>query len=62
MHQTSDAERNDPKNDYNNSDYTAETVSKFLAPKEHKRCRVGKSSFKNGEKITGPRPWERNDL
>jgi len=58
-HITTDAEKTDPTNDYNNSDYTVTKTDKFLTPKtETSGCRVPKATFKSGPVITKPRPWE----
>lgn len=67
IHHTTEAEKNDLNNDLVNSNYLAseapDTVPtlEFLKPiPTHKKIggRFKKSVFKQGEKITAPRPWE----
>ncbi len=61
-HYTTETDRNDPKNDFKNSEYVpseSAAKAKFLAEnKEVKRCRVQKTELENGGRVTKPRPWE----
>ena len=55
IHTTTDAERNDPRNDYTNGPYP-QMSGDFL--EETPRYGWVKNSFKNGEKVHSPRPQD----
>lgn len=71
MHKTTDAEKNDPKNDYtvypfpqplykgNGVTETPESTEGFLNKIEGGPCRVEKAEFEGGAKKTTPYAWER---
>ena len=64
IHYTTEEEKNDPTNDYHNTDYVpsntvAVKTDTFLKPtKSIGGGRFKKSVFNKGEQITQPRPWE----
>jgi cathepsin X len=66
-HKTTDAEKNDPRNKADNGPYPESNIphpSAFVSEKVKPSClRVPKAQFVEGEKITGPQPWENmNDV
>jgi len=64
MHKTTDAEKNDPRNNGTNGPYPQNDIPNpsFLNEKKSGGCaRVNKAQFLKGEKRTGPMSWETVD-